>query len=276
MSLVTLSWEQWGIVSETFHGLNEVADANGASVLFRHLSEAEDRLLAKGRAPDWVDDVDAAVFMSEQLSTLRTVLSARGIPCVVLEHESSDRSSGLSTVNYDRSQALTEIARFLHERGYREVGILGDTTALCQLKKRLFIASALEFGLRVKTEACFDLDCDTAQAARDAVAGAFPDRESLPEVFFLANSTLAPSALLQTAWDRHWRIGEDFGVIGMASKVAFSNTIPSITYYQVPRCEMGRVACNLAIDLAQEATPSHAVARHAVVQGRIIPGASTR
>ena len=170
-------------------------------------------------------------------------------PLVVLDSRFMDIS--FSTVHIDNVKAGYIAGMHFIDMGHTEFGMITSAIPFNNVRDRRM---GFELALR---ERGYVLSEDNVFALDPTVEGAYGDmfrilderREKLPTAIFAFNDLVAAGAI--RAMKQHGvRIPEDVSVIGMDNLPTVSMLNPALTSVNVPKYEMGRVAVEQLIRMA--------------------------
>jgi LacI family transcriptional regulator len=181
-------------------------------------------------------------------------LLASPMPTVALWQGSA--LPGISTVNVDNEagviQALEHVVGFGHERIALIAGRpLGDI----QARRAAFLAFMAAHGLPVP-------DQYLVPVRNDAASGASAMRSLLrldqPPTAILATTDVIAIGALHAADEAGWTVPRDVSVVGFDDIPMAAFAVPALTTVQMPVTEMASRAVDLAVDHAEQTTPSAA------------------
>ncbi len=271
LSAKNLPGDNLGTVMGVFQGMTEGAIKHNCRIHFFHCDEKspiENQIEACKSFPK----IDGAVFIGHQLSDLRQYFVNEGKPVVLLHYHDQP---GCCQVEHDIESNMAQIVDLLVDRKYKKVGIMAandnrsESVFKLECLRRHLIQKKLEF----RSDWEFRFDWVPERSHYDELSKLLPDDlKKLPEIFFCDRINFAQD-IYRLATERNWRIGRDIGVIGYASRLAYMNMQPSMTYLELPHYEQGIRAVEIMTGLIEgdKDTP-----REVLLKGTIHIGDSIR
>lgn len=192
------------------------------------------------------------LLLATEMSTedIRPFLKVKA-PMVVLDSRFMDIS--FSTVHIDNIKAGYIAGMHFAERGHRRFGMLTSSIPFNNVRdRRMGFEQALnERGCRLLEEDVFALDPTVEGAYEDMFRILEERKDMLPTAVFAFNDLVAAGAI--RAMKQHGiRIPDDVSVIGMDNLPTVSMLNPALTSVNVPKYEMGRVAVEQLIRMADD------------------------
>lgn len=191
-------------------------------------------VLAGGR----YDDPDAIAAVREALAGYR---AAGGAAALV-----GQPLLGIDTVSVANERGSGELARALHERGYRRFGVLGGPERHLTARDRRagFGAAAAALGAPVP-DAALVATAFTRDGGYEAMRRLLAEGPPVDAVFAV-NDVMAVGAMA-AARDAGVRVGADVGVAGFDDIVTLRDVTPGLSTVRLPLTELGRRATELAL-----------------------------
>ncbi|NGN67012.1 LacI family transcriptional regulator [Streptomyces sp. A7024] len=260
----------WAV--EIIRGVEEVAHEAGVGTV---VSAIHDRA---GSARQWLTNLrarasDGVILVTSALGPgIQDELRRLGVPLVVVDPagSSAPKEPTIGATNWAGGMAATE---HLLELGHRRIGFI-------QGPPRLLCSRARLDGYRAALDAA-DVPADTALV----VPGDFYHEAgftgcnrllNLPEpptAVFAASDQMALGAI-EALRRRGLRVPEDMSVVGFDDLPEVRWSAPPLTTVRQPLSEMGRLAAQMALDLArrvQPASPRMELATELVVRASTAP-----
>lgn len=215
-----------------------------------------------------VNIVDRAVF---------DWLSARGVTFVVQNYTQYDKA-GLPphhSVAINKVGGAFAATRRLIDLGHRRIGYVGNSPADSDDLLEVYegYAAAMRCaGLEPRAEDTAPINTDEPHMAMEPALRWLQGR-SLPTAM-VARTDAAAIGLLRAAQSLGIRVPEDLSVIGFNDQDEAETTEPPLTTVAVPRLQLGRVAVETLLEVA-ESPPDEPVTRivecHLVERGSVAP-----
>ncbi|WP_426593301.1 LacI family DNA-binding transcriptional regulator [Cellulomonas sp. McL0617] len=153
---------------------------------------------------------------------------------------------GVNTVVVNHAQGATQLARAMHDRGYRRFAILGGPEGHLSARER---REAFAFALR---ERGADLPDDATVFGEFTHAGGeegmrtLMARGPLPELVFAVADVIALGAMAAMR-DAGIRVPQDVAVAGFSDIPTLRDVTPALTTVRIPLRELGVMATELAL-----------------------------
>jgi DNA-binding LacI/PurR family transcriptional regulator len=253
-SIKNLPGDNLGTVMDVFQGLTEGAGQHNCRIHFFHCDES---LPIKEQVEEFkaLSKIDGAIFIGHQLKELRQHFLNEEKPVILLHHSDND---GCSFIRHDIESNMAKIVALLADRNYRKIGILAaeDNRSESILKLECLRQHLLRRKMEYQSEWEFRFAWAPGKSHYEALnAQLSTDLNELPEVFFSDRISFVKD-LYRIAGERGWKIGQDIGVIGHASRLGYINMHPSMTYLELPHYEQGIRAIEMISDIINGKTNS--------------------
>lgn len=243
ISLDHLSYSNWCIDTEIYHGLIEGAHDYGMQLNLQFFDESQDRSEAYLHLKE-SSEFDAVFFVSHQLPALMQVLEEKALPYTVVSGRNS--LDFPSKIFYNEKDALEMLAKYIASTGVKKIGLLRDIVIDEDNKKKIeqLIANLAENNVSIAEAWTFFLR-DNKEDAYEKLKAEFPrHRADMPELFF-CESVTHPFAFYRLMSEFDLKVGTDVSVIGYGSRMALEGLTPALTYLRVPYFEMGKKAAKI-------------------------------
>ncbi|MBD7908236.1 LacI family DNA-binding transcriptional regulator [Sporosarcina gallistercoris] len=170
------------------------------------------------------------------------------VPVVGVDFNYSDHS--ISTVDYDREEAVHKGMEHLVEKGHRRIGFIGgeiDGELKSEKRFRGYKKSLSEFGLELKNDYIIDSRWCMEQAyikTKNLLDRQAHDRPSA----LLCASDLLAIAGMRAAHELDLKIPEDIAFLGIDNNEMARYVVPALTTISIPQYEMGIVAAKTLLN----------------------------
>ncbi|PSK99957.1 LacI family transcriptional regulator [Murinocardiopsis flavida] len=244
----------WAI--EVIRGVERVTRAEGLSVV---LSESGG---AQTPRDAWVDSVlarqsaAAILVFSDLAPAQRDRLTARGIPCVVVDPTGDPGDDGIPSIGSANWSGGLAATRHLIELGHERIGVIGGPRdVLCSRARIDGYRAALETaGLDVVPELIREGDFHV-EGGRDN--GRELLRMDHPPTAVFAGSDLQAMGVYEAARELGVRIPEELSVVGFDDLPVARWVGPPLTTVRQPLTEMAEEATRLALSLSRGERPAN-------------------
>ena len=179
----------------------------------------------------------------------------------------------LDSVVEDNISGIRTMMKYLHKKGYRSFGFVGNTAADSSFWERwvTYAGVLVEYGLEYNREANFisqpkDKLCDS-----DFLTEKLKSISSLPEVFICGNDKIA-AAIIKALNTLGYQVPQEIGVVGFDNSEIAKNTIPSLTTVDSFRNQQAKMAVNL---MMMKINKSNVATHRVVIPVELIEGKST-
>ena len=244
-------------------GLKEVLGAAATPI---HFVKAFDRACL-GHVPD-----QSAVVLMRPAGideAMVDALAQRGIP--TLSVWAYETKLAMPKIDYDRHQAARLACEHLIDRGYRQIGYIGQMGEDLGIKFFQFTNTLFKHKLDYKVQHVCEAFSDEPGAAYAAVTRMLNDGD-IPEAF-VADTDYKAMEVVTALKHAGLRVPEDVGVIGYDGvPMACDWRRLPLTTVRVPRREIGRRAAEALLARARHGTPIQSQQ----LPAELIVGESTR
>lgn len=153
---------------------------------------------------------------------------------------------GVDAVVVANAQGAADLARALHERGYRSFAVLGgpDGHLTARERREAFVAALAELGVEVPAESVI-ASAFTHEGGEDAMRVLLRAGD-LPEVVFAVNDVMALGALA-AARDAGVEVPRDVALAGFDDISTLRDVVPPLTTVRIPLVDIGIAATELAL-----------------------------
>lgn len=229
------------IFAEAIEALTETLDAAGYKVLLGfsgYPTSMEDDLVTTvlSRQPD-------AIFLTgiDHSPVIRKRLLAAAIPVVETWDMTSTPIDML--VGFSHEKLGRAVAIYLHDKGYRRIGMLWATDDRAKVRQRAFLETLGEYGIHdvriVSVEAP-----GTFPKGREGFASLMEGE--VPEAIFCSSDSLAHGALTE-AQARGLAVPEEVAFIGFGDLDFAAKTCPALSTVAIDRLAIGHLAADLIL-----------------------------
>lgn len=244
--------ENWGCVSEFYRGLIADAAKLNAEIVFLHFVEAKNNVQLT-RQLRKLDDFDGAIFIGSKLSDLRNGFTQKNRPCVMLSPSTQlEPLPNIANICGDPAEAFEQLVVHLAERKYRNIRILTsrEDNRLDQQnidRKIAYIMRAAGRKGIISDKSMVHEINDVEDVSVDRTFAKFHGHLKEHQEAIFATDRIVP-AVYRYANRNKFKIGEDFGIFSYASGFTFNNLIPELTFSKINHFEMGKNACQIAVN----------------------------
>lgn len=232
----------------TYHGIDSIADPNEAQAYFRGLFSAG--LAEVGYIITYTAlSTQAVVSFCEQYHR----------PYILMDRDSEEETGQSPAVCLDNRHAILDAMRYLFGLGHRRIGFI---TGMLPAPSAYFRLMGYKDAL---AEAGLPFDPELVVAGNWQVNLSMEGTQRLlnladrPTALIASNDVMAVSAM-SAILGAGYAIPKEMSVIGFDDIEMASYTNPSLTTIRQPMFEMGRLAAEMAVDLAAGKTllePKH-------------------
>lgn len=230
----SLSTEAWGLNSELYRGLFAASQTLGIDFKFAYFKEHADKSLLRSQI--WsLKEYDFVIFAGYQLPELQKA-SAEERMTFSLQHPfGTTASPQVIPVDYDRKDADRQLLDYFCKTGCKRAAAV-SFPACANPRTANFLESVRASGRSVAGEGHLDLapdEKDPAGKIKKMLAAWKPD-------FVFCDHTDMIGYLYEAALSLDLKISQDIVFCGIGSGLAFQGMFPRMSYFKIPRYEMGR------------------------------------
>ena len=227
--------ENWGLNYELYRGLFDGAAKHKINIQFVYFEDnPSPEILEKQKIA--LRKFDFAIFPgTSQLKEL-CFLSSQERPTYYFCSSSTQLAAehrGIK-VDYDRKTAIKALCSYLKESSCRSAGVISRLSRQSQ-RALDFMEAARNCGIDVADDAWLQLELDNGNVM-DRLKSYLLSRK---HEFIFADYTEIVPMIYEAAYQEGVTPGKDFVITSIASGVIFSGLFPRLSYFRIPRYEMG-------------------------------------
>ncbi len=259
--------------STVISGIEEVAYANGYTVLFCQSNESYDKEV-KDTLALLAQRVDGLlVSHSRETRDFKYFMDVRSKQIPVVFFDRVPCKLPFSRVTIDDFKAGQQATQHLIEQGCRRIAHLAGSLHLqiCQDRKEGYLAALREASIPIAPELVVDCNLGSESEGYTAVQKLLQSAQ-LPDGIFANNDRIAIGAM-RAIKQAGFRIPQDVAIIGFSGWQFCELTEPQLSTIAQPGREMGKVA--MAMLLEQFEKTSFYQPKHVVLQTRLIARSSS-
>ena len=241
----TLSTETWGLNSELYRGLFAASQTLGINFRFAYFREHPGKALLRSQI--WsLREYDFVIFPGVQLPELKKA-SAEERLTFSMTRPGNVLPSDVIPVDYDREDAMEQLLGFFRRSGCQRaaaVSIAGHPVR----RADLFLQNIRKTGKNVAGDGNLGLSVEEKNPAgklKKMLAEWKPD-------FVFCDFTDMIGYLYEAALSLDLKIGKDVIFCGIGSGLAFQGMFPRMSYFKIPRYEIGRQIVIQAVKAIRE------------------------
>ncbi|MBR2510095.1 MAG: GntR family transcriptional regulator [Lentisphaeria bacterium] len=227
--------ENWGLNYELYRGLFEGAQRSKINMQFIYFEDKpSEEVLNKQLAA--LNKYDFVIFPGQsQLIDLREASAAiRPTYCLSSHESEKDPVSQVIKIDYDRTNESKYLLDYLLKSLCKSAGAISPIDS--ELKRaELFLAGARSHGIRVSRSAWLQINKD----APDVIEKIKEYLLSRKHEFIFVDYTEIMPLVYEAAYQAGLTVGKDFILTAVASGMTFTGLFPRLSYFRIPRYEMG-------------------------------------
>jgi DNA-binding LacI/PurR family transcriptional regulator len=260
------------VITDPFHheliaGLQQVADANGYSVILADSQADPDREVRVVRTFN-ERRVDAIVVMSSRVGArYMSLLLERKVPIVLINNQR--REEFVHSVTIDNVKAAYDAVRHLTQLGHRRIAYVGNQLGVYSDPERFsgYRQALAEADIPFQPELVVHGDY-TPRGGEESMRKLMALRHR-PTAVFCYNDMLALGAMRGIR--RHAQVPDDISVVGFDDLFFAEFLEPPLTTIRQPKMEMGKLAMEFVLKLVAGQETEKAI--H--IEGQLIVRGST-
>lgn len=251
ISPVFQDYDNYTANSDLWRGIVSAGAQAGVAISFlasRAHAPAKD---AKALADKLMRSFDGVIFPSPEFTATARILDREGFPCI-----HCCQSEHGKYVYYNRAEAVHMAAAHLISCGCKNVLLLGKgnpATSTWGEKISVFRREFAANGTPIPDENIITVKYAGGKILIN-VNKYFDRHPEVPDAVFCASPALS-LALFHIAGERNWQIPEKVQICGYANNAEHRNTLPELTYIQLPHAEIGMESVRLLVEKLRNNTP---------------------
>lgn len=230
----TLTTEAWGLNSELYRGLFAASQTLGINFRFAYFKEHPGKSLLRSQICS-LREYDIVIFAGFQLPELQKASADERLTFGIQHPYGTPASPQVIRVDYDRQDAEARLLEYFCKTGCRRAAAVAFPSS-SNPRTANFLEGVRRNGRAVAGEGRLDLAVDEAAPAgriKEMLAHWKPD-------FVFCDHTDMIGHLYEAALSLDLKIGQDIVFCGIGSGLAFQGMFPRMSYFRIPRYEMGR------------------------------------
>lgn len=227
--------ENWGLNYELYRGLFDAAQQHKINMQFVYFEDNPSaEVLEKQKVA--LQKFDFVIFPgSSQLTELRNACALeRPTYCFCEGIRKQNGDSATIRIDYDRENVVNYLLDYLQRSSCKSAGAISPSE--CNTPRAIdFLDGARNSGIKVAGSAWLKLDKEeenTVEKIKEYLASCRPE-------FIFVDFTEVMPLVYEAAYQLDLTVGKDFILTGVASGMTFSGLFPRISYFRIPRYEMG-------------------------------------
>ena len=228
--------ENWGLNYELYRGLFDGAGKHKINMQFVYFEDnPSPEILEKQKIA--LRKFDFAIFPGTRQLKELCLLSAQerptyyfcgnNTPLVADDHPAIK-------VDYDRQNVINHLCDYLVESSCKSAGVISRLSRQSQ-RALDFMEAARNCGMEVADDALLKLELENNNVMGELKAYLLSRKH---EFIFVDYTELVPM-IYEAAYQEGLTVGKDFVMTSVASGVIFSGLFPRLSYFRIPRYEMG-------------------------------------
>ncbi len=227
--------ENWGLNYELYRGLFEAAQQRKINMQFVYFADfPSSEILEKQRIA--LKKFDFAIFpgMTQLVELCKLSASERPTYCFADGNKANEIADAVISIDYDRENVTKYLIDYLLKSSCRSAGAISSLRY--QTDRAVdFLQAASANGITVHDSAWLKLENDDANNI-NRIKEYLLSRKH--EFIFVDYTEIMP-LVYEAAYQADLAVGKDFILTGVASGVSFANLFPRLSYFRIPRYEMG-------------------------------------
>lgn len=225
--------ENWGLNYELYRGLFEAAQQSKINMQFIYFEdEPSAEVLEKQKIA--LRKFDFVIFPGpSQLSELcHASALERPTYCFMMGQNKRNADSPVIAIDYDRDNATEYLMDYLQQSSCVSAGAISSFKHLT-VRAENFLKAAAEKGFAVDENSWLILDGEnTVEKIKDYLL-------QKKYEFIFVDYTESMPLVYEAAYQAGLTVGKDFILTGIASGLTFAGLFPRLSYFRIPRYEMG-------------------------------------
>ncbi len=228
--------ENWGLNYELYRGLFEGAGRHAINMQFVYFEDNPSPEVLE-RQKIALRKFDFAIFPGTRQLKELCFLSAQERPTYYFCGNNTPRVADdhrAIKVDYDRQNVINHLCDYLVESSCKSAGVVSRLSRQSQ-RALDFMESARNCGIEVADDALLKLELENNNVMGELKAYLLSRKH---EFIFVDYTELVPM-IYEAAYQVGLTVGKDFVMTSVASGVIFSGLFPRLSYFRIPRYEMG-------------------------------------
>ena len=230
----SLSTESWGLNSELYRGLFAASQTLGINFRFAYFKEHPGKSLLRSQICA-LREYDFVIFAGFQLPELQKASAEERLTFTLLRPAVTPASPKVIRVDYDREDAMERLLEFFRRSGCERAAAVSIPN-YPEPRAEVFLENVRKIGKSIAGDGKFCIDRDeknSAKKLKKMLSEWKPD-------FVFCDFTDMIEYLYEAALNLDLKIGKDVIFCGIGSGLAFQGMFPRMSYFKIPRYEMGR------------------------------------
>ena len=226
--------ENWCLNFELLQGLFCGSKQHNVELQFTYFEDNPSaELLEKQKTA--LREFDFAVFTGRQLKQLQEASAKERLTFDITAYP-EDNTCGVIQVDYDREKMHVSLCHYLIESGCGSaVAVISGERRSKKNKAIHFLEDAKKAGIRLPGNGIWELDLKDPEL-QPKLRELLLRREA--EFIFVETTDIVPE-IYEAAFDAGLMPGRDFIITGIASGLTFTRLFPRLSYFRIPRFDMG-------------------------------------
>ena len=230
------SWstESWGLNSELYRGLFAASQTLGINFRFAYFKENPGKSLLRSQI--WsLREYDFVIFAGFQLPELQKASAEERLTFTLLRPAVTPASPKVIRVDYDRRDADEQLLEFFRRSGCERAAAVSIPDYPVP-RAEVFLENVRKIGKNIAGDGKFCLDREEknpVKKLKKMLSERKPD-------FVFCDFTDMIEYLYEAALGLDLKIGKDVIFCGIGSGLAFQGMFPRMSYFKIPRYEIGR------------------------------------
>lgn len=237
--------ENWGLNYELYRGLFAAAQQHKVNMQFVYFEDAPTaEVLEKQKLA--LRKFDFAIFpgAAQLIDLCKASALERPTYCFASKNTTDEIAYPVIRVDYDRENVTKYLIDYLLRSSCASAGAISSaiykTDRVCN-----FLQAASDNNIMVHDSAWLKLDKENENNI-DKIKEYLLSRKH--EFIFVDYTEIMP-LVYEAAYQADLAVGKDFILTGVASGVSFANLFPRLSYFRIPRYEMGMQIIKSAVTL---------------------------
>jgi len=230
----TLSTETWGLNSELYRGLFAASQTLGINFRFAYFREHPGKALLHSQICS-LREYDFVIFPGFQLPELKKASAEERLTFSLTRPGIILPSDKVIPVDYDRVDAMEQLVEFFRRSGCERAAAVSIPDYPVP-RAEVFLENVRKIGKSIAGDGKFCLDREEKNPAKKLKKML---SEWKPDFVFCDYSDKINS-LYEAAQSLDLKIGKDVIFCGIGSGLAFQGMFPRMSYFKIPRYEIGR------------------------------------
>lgn len=227
--------ENWSLNYELYRGLFDAAHKHKVNMQFVYFKDNPTaEVLEKQKLA--LKNFDFAIFPGPRQLAALCNASAMERPtyCFNYSQREAEFNDAVIDVDYDRENVVKYLLEYLVQSGCGSAGAISSTVTK-NSRAIEFLDEARSRGIKAAPSSWLKLEYGAPDAVEKIKEYLLNHRSE----FIFVDYTEVMSAVYEAACRADLTVGKDFILTGVASGVTFAGLFPRISYFRIPRYEMG-------------------------------------